>query len=298
MSLPAATLPIWIEFGGPAMPIYEYSKWDGSQQFLPQSADKVFDQLSEFILQHGDRVLRNMDDLEDEMPEIVELIQKEGLIEKDEDGQWRVTPRGVRRIQDRSLDDLFQTFRRDSLGRHDTHEKGEGTVPLEDTRPYVYGDSLANLDLHETIKNAYIRQGGGVPIRLSVGRLRGPRDRVPDPVCDGRLDRHERLDESVRQVLHDQEGRAGAPGDGAGSLPARLIADDRLLHLRQSAERAAARELGAQAGEHVRQPDQPAFRPRQAGGPRAPALHQYPRRPAAGAERAHAAAGERTSRSS
>ena len=149
------------------MPLFEYSKWDGSQQFLPQSADKVFDQLSEYILQHGDRVLRNMDDLEDEMPEIVELIQKEGLIEKDEDGQWRVTPRGVRRIQDRSLDDLFQTFRRDSLGRHDTQEKGEGTVPLEDTRPYVYGDSLANLDLHETIKNAYIRQGGGVPIRLS-----------------------------------------------------------------------------------------------------------------------------------
>ena len=149
------------------MPLFEYSKWDGSQQFLPQSADKVFDQLSEYILQHGDQVLRNMDDLEDEMPEIVELIQKEGLIEKDEDGQWRVTPRGVRRIQDRSLDDLFQTFRRDSLGRHDTQEKGEGTVPLEDTRPYVYGDSLANLDLHETIKNAYIRQGGGVPIRLS-----------------------------------------------------------------------------------------------------------------------------------
>src|SRR5271155_514770 len=118
------------------MSFYEYSKWDGSQQFLPQSADKVFDQLSEFLLQHGDRVLRNMDELDDEMPEIVELIQKEGLIEKDEEGKWRVTPRGIRRIQDRSLDDLFQTFRRESIGRHDTAEKGEGTVPVEDTRPY------------------------------------------------------------------------------------------------------------------------------------------------------------------
>ena len=79
-----------------AMPLYEYSKWDGTQQFLPQSADKVFDQLAEFLLQHGERVLRNMDELEDEMPEIVELIQKEGLIEKDREGKWRVTPRGVR----------------------------------------------------------------------------------------------------------------------------------------------------------------------------------------------------------
>ena len=70
-----------------------------------------------------------MDELEDEMPEIVELIQKEGLIEKDEEGQWRVTPRGVRRIQDRSLDDLFQTFRRDSLGRHDTPGERRGDRP-------------------------------------------------------------------------------------------------------------------------------------------------------------------------
>jgi len=149
------------------MPLFEYSKWDDTQQFLPQSADRVFDQLAEYLLQHGEQVLRNMEELEDEIPEIVDLLQKEGLIEKDREGRWRVTPRGVRRIQDRALDDLFQTFRRDALGRHDIEEKGEGSVPLEDTRPYVYGDSLANLDLHETLKNAYVRQGGGVPIRLS-----------------------------------------------------------------------------------------------------------------------------------
>jgi Ca-activated chloride channel homolog len=149
------------------MAIFEYSKYDGSQEFLPQSADRVFDQLAEFLMQHGDRILENMDDLEDEIPEIIELIQKEGLIEKDQEGRWSVTPRGVRKIQDKALEDLFQTFRRDSLGRHDTPEKGEGSTVLEDTRPYVYGDSLANLNLHETLKNAYIRQGGGVPIKLA-----------------------------------------------------------------------------------------------------------------------------------
>jgi uncharacterized protein with von Willebrand factor type A (vWA) domain len=155
--------------GGVAnMSMYEYSKWDGSQQFLPQSADKLFDQLSEYILQYGDNVLRNLEDFdEDDMPEVVELIQKEGLIERDEEGKWRVTPKGIRRVQDKTLGELFQTFRRDSVGRHDTLHKGEGTVQLEDTRPYVYGDSLANIDMHETLKNAYIRQGGGVPIRLS-----------------------------------------------------------------------------------------------------------------------------------
>jgi uncharacterized protein with von Willebrand factor type A (vWA) domain len=148
------------------MALFEYSRWDGSQQFLPQSADKVFDHISELLLHYGERTLRDMDELEAEVPEIVELLQKEGLIEKDREGKWRVTPRGVRRIQDRALEDLFQSCRRDALGRHDSHEKGAGTIPLEDTRPYVYGDSLAHLNLHETLKNAYIRQGSGVPIRL------------------------------------------------------------------------------------------------------------------------------------
>ena len=30
------------------MALFEYSRWDGSQEFQPQSADKAFDQLSEY----------------------------------------------------------------------------------------------------------------------------------------------------------------------------------------------------------------------------------------------------------
>jgi Ca-activated chloride channel homolog len=149
------------------MPSYEYTAWDGSQDFQPQSAEKAFDQISEYLLQHGDQVLRNLDRFEEgDEPEILELIQKEGLIEKDGEGKWQVSPKGLRRIQESALTGMFQTFNRDAIGRHETPQKGEGTVRLEDSKPYVYGDSLANLNLHETLKNAYVRQGGGVPIRL------------------------------------------------------------------------------------------------------------------------------------
>ena len=214
------------------MSLYEYTKWDGSQQFQPQSADKVFDQLSEYLLQYGDQVLRNLDQFDDDdMPDVVELIQKEGLIEQDGEGKWQVSPKGVRRIQEHALTDLFQTFQRDAIGKHDTPQKGDGTVRLEDSKPYVYGDSLANLNLHETLKNALIRQGGGLPIRLQLRRLRRPRDRVPDPLRNGRADRHERVDGPLRQVFHDQEGGAGAAGDGPGAVRARHLADGRLLHL-------------------------------------------------------------------
>jgi len=152
---------------GVVMSNYEYAQWDGSQEFQPQSAEGVFDQISEYLLQYGDQVLRNLDDFdEDELPDVLEKIQQQGLIEQDGDGKWQVTPKGVRRIQENALTNLFQTFQRDAVGKHDTPQKGEGTVRLDDSRPYVYGDSLANLDMHETLKNALIRQGGGTPLRL------------------------------------------------------------------------------------------------------------------------------------
>ena len=127
------------------MSLYEYSKWDGSQEFQPQSADKLFDQLSEYMMQYGEQVLRNLDQIDgDEAQDLVELIQKQGLIEEDGEGRWQVTPKGLRRVQESALTSLFQTFNRDALGKHDTPQKGEGTVLLDDSRPYVYGDSLAN----------------------------------------------------------------------------------------------------------------------------------------------------------
>jgi Ca-activated chloride channel family protein len=149
------------------MPFFEYTQFDGSDPFQPQSADKVFDQLAEYLLQYGDQVLRDLDRFdEDDAPDVVKLLQKEGLIEEDGEGKWRVAPKGVRRIQQGALSDLFQTFNRDAVGKHDTPQKGGGTVRLEDSKPYVYGDSLANLNLHETLKNAMTRQGGGTPIRV------------------------------------------------------------------------------------------------------------------------------------
>jgi len=147
---------------------YEYSKWDGSQDFQPQSADQAFERIAEHMLQHGDQVLRHLDRLDDdEAEDVLDLIQKEGLIEQDGEGRWQVTPKGLRRVQEGALSSLFQTFQRDAVGKHDTPQKGAGTVQLDDWKPYVYGDPLSNLNLHETLKNAMTRQGGGTPIRLS-----------------------------------------------------------------------------------------------------------------------------------
>ncbi|MED5447681.1 MAG: VWA domain-containing protein, partial [Planctomycetota bacterium] len=70
----------------------EYSRWDGTQEFSPQSADKLFDQIGEYLLDHGEHLLQNLEDWEDEHPEVIEMLIKRGLVEKDETGRFHVTP--------------------------------------------------------------------------------------------------------------------------------------------------------------------------------------------------------------
>jgi uncharacterized protein with von Willebrand factor type A (vWA) domain len=149
------------------MPTFEYSRWDGSQHFQPLSADVAFDRLAEYVLDHGADVLRQLDRLPDEDADVVKLLVKEGYLERDEEGRLVVTPRGVRRVEHRSLQDLFTISRRDATGRHETEFRGSGQVVQEDSRPYAYGDPVANLNLHETLKNAVVRQGPGCPLRVT-----------------------------------------------------------------------------------------------------------------------------------
>lgn len=149
------------------MPAYEYSRWDGSQEFTPQSADQLFDQLSEYLMQYGEDVLDSLNQWEEENPELLDMLLKQGYIEKDAEGKFRVTPKGLRRVENKALEELFDVRRKDTLGRHETDFRGTGTIRQDETKPYEYGDPIAHLNLQETLRNALQRQGQGTPIRVT-----------------------------------------------------------------------------------------------------------------------------------
>ncbi|MCS7044887.1 MAG: VWA domain-containing protein [Gemmataceae bacterium] len=146
------------------MAYFEYSQWDGSQRFEPLSAEKVFDTLAEYLLQHGAYVLRQLERADDKNADLLKMLLKEGYLERDEQGNLRVGPRGVRRVEARALEELFNIHRQDAPGKHPSDFKGVGQVRHDDSKPYEYGDPVANLNLHETLKNAAIR-GGMAPAR-------------------------------------------------------------------------------------------------------------------------------------
>jgi len=153
------------------MPDFEYSRWDGTQHFTPQSADQVFDEFSQYLLDYGENVLDYLDPWDDEQSDLIELLMQQGYVERDEQGRHRVTPKAVRRVENKALEALFQVSHKDKLGKHVTNFRGPGETLHDESKRYEYGDPIADLNMHETVKNALYRQGGGTPVQITEDDL-------------------------------------------------------------------------------------------------------------------------------
>ena len=77
-----------------------------------------------------------------------------------------LTVRGIRRIAQRAMLDVFSSLRRGSFGGHAIRRNGVGGERLEDSRPYQFGDAFA-INLGRTIMNAAQRADGRASIRLA-----------------------------------------------------------------------------------------------------------------------------------
>ena len=55
---------------------FQFSKFDGSQPFTPQSTDALFDEFAEHMLQHGDEMLDYLDQWEWEHPDVIDALMK------------------------------------------------------------------------------------------------------------------------------------------------------------------------------------------------------------------------------
>jgi uncharacterized protein with von Willebrand factor type A (vWA) domain len=110
----------------------------------------------------GEDVARSMERL----ARLARELEEAGYIEH-RGGHTELTPRGVRRLGQRVLADLFAQLRRDRIGDHQSTWSGTGHDREETSRPYEHGDPFA-LDLSRTVHNAVRRAGSGVPVRLAA----------------------------------------------------------------------------------------------------------------------------------
>jgi uncharacterized protein with von Willebrand factor type A (vWA) domain len=93
-----------------------------------------------------------------------QLAERQGL-EKTARG-YQLTPKAYRLFQGRLLDRIFSNLEASRTGRHQGAVTGDGAVELQRTKPYEFGDSLANMDIPGSLVNAMVRNGPGLPIRV------------------------------------------------------------------------------------------------------------------------------------
>lgn len=112
----------------------------------------------------------DMESLEDMRRQVENLVreqaERQGLERDKETGGFRLTPQAYKTFQGKLLERIFSELDPSKTGRHQGDVVGEGAVELQQTKPYEFGDSVANIDLPQTVINALLRQGDERPIRL------------------------------------------------------------------------------------------------------------------------------------
>ncbi|MGD0076252.1 MAG: VWA domain-containing protein [Candidatus Binataceae bacterium] len=127
------------------------------QQLMSGNFDSVSPQdLKELM---GREALQDFDNLR----QISLMLTESGYVIQ-KGGQTQLSPKGVRKIGQLALRDIYQNLIKDRAGSHLTDYRGIAEIRPEQVRPYTYGDPL-NLELVSTLKRALTRKAG-VPLEI------------------------------------------------------------------------------------------------------------------------------------
>lgn len=107
--------------------------------------------------------LRNMTRAVNEY--LKDLAEQQGL-ERNEKGGYHLTPKAVKLFQSKVLSTIFSQLQAGRSGRHQGPIIGEGAVEMQATKPYEFGDSVAQMDIPQTLINSMLRQGNERPLKL------------------------------------------------------------------------------------------------------------------------------------
>lgn len=100
----------------------------------------------------------------EQLQEITRMLEEAGLIRR-KGNDWELTPRAMRQIGERALQEVFAKVDNSVLGDHTRERGGIGVERLDDTKPYEFGDPFL-MDTQRSVMNAVLRSGPGTPARL------------------------------------------------------------------------------------------------------------------------------------
>ncbi len=139
--------------------------------------EKLFDVFSELITHTSGDVDEALDWLKiidkeyhlttDEytMEDFIEDLKKKGYLREelqpDGQGQLSITAKTERVLRKNAMDQIFGNIRKNGAGNHKSKKSGQGDEATGEFRDFQFGDSLENISITESLKNAQINNGAG-----------------------------------------------------------------------------------------------------------------------------------------
>ena len=91
--------------------------------------------------------------------DFVEDLKKNGLISEDAQGEFKLNAKGEQNLRKSALEEIFGKLKKSKGGEHKTHHNGRGDEPTTDRRDYEFGDSLEQISMTDSLKNAQVNHG-------------------------------------------------------------------------------------------------------------------------------------------
>lgn len=147
-----------------------YSKWTESSSTDEQKLEELTKLFNYLLLQtSGDvnealqwlRQLAEEHGIFDEnlsMEELLEKLKEMGIIQE-VNGNFEMTTKGVQKIRQDALKEIFTSLKKNPFGNHETPNTGKGVERLSETKKWSFGDRSTDIDLTSTMTNALKRDG-------------------------------------------------------------------------------------------------------------------------------------------
>jgi uncharacterized protein with von Willebrand factor type A (vWA) domain len=96
--------------------------------------------------------------------QFLEVLEEAGYVRR-EGSTWELTPRAIRKIGQKALSEIYAQLKKAARGKHPLRERGSGGDRTDETKRYEFGDRF-DLHLGQTVMNAVLREGPGLPLHL------------------------------------------------------------------------------------------------------------------------------------
>ena len=125
----------------------------------PEDLDKIDEAKLQELL--GEEARRSWEQLKN----LLKRLEEAGYLRRRGD-KLELTPKGIRKIGQKAIRDIFAHLKKDRIGSHDTRYRGTGGEYLGETKGWEFGDEFA-VDLQKSLMNTVLREGAGTPLRMS-----------------------------------------------------------------------------------------------------------------------------------